>query len=188
MDPQRQLSLAPSLRPRTKHGGEHAKGRRKLFRPLATRRPLHLSFKSSRARESWSLLRPENAEHVAKILNSTGKRFHVRILESANVGNHLHLVIQGKTLVGIRNFLRTVAAQIATRVTKARKGSPKGKFWDALVFSRVVAWGRDFREVCAYVYDNHLEGAGLWYFMRKYGGKPPGYRVYQRPRGLESPT
>ncbi len=173
MPRQIQFSLAPSLRPRSQHGGLSAKGRRKLARPLATRRPLHVIFKSLRARGEWSLLRRPNAKVVASTLAAAASRFHVRILESANVGNHLHLVIQGKTRIGIQNFLRTVSAQIATRISDARKGNPKGKFWDSLVFSRVLAWGRDVKQVRAYVYDNHLEGAGLWYFMRKHGGSPP---------------
>ncbi|MEK7689490.1 MAG: hypothetical protein AAB425_00560, partial [Bdellovibrionota bacterium] len=42
-------TLAPEFRARKKHGGYESKGRRKVFRPLVTKRPLHVTFKSSLA-------------------------------------------------------------------------------------------------------------------------------------------
>ena len=36
----------------------------------------------------------------------------------------------------------------------------KGKFWDLLVFSRIVEWGKAFRIVMAYVLQNELEANG----------------------------
>ncbi|MEK7689529.1 MAG: transposase, partial [Bdellovibrionota bacterium] len=116
------------------HGGDESKGRRKVFRPLATKRPLHITFKSSRAIGGWSLLRKPNAASTASIISKASRQFHVQIRRSANVGNHLHLVIQAKTRRGIQDFLRTVGAQIAASVTGERKGRTDGKFWDSRVF------------------------------------------------------
>lgn len=47
-------------------------------------------------------------------------------------------------------------------MTGARKGDRKAKFWDALAYSRVVAWGRDYFNSYYYVIQNELESLGVW--------------------------
>ncbi|MCM2279415.1 MAG: hypothetical protein NDJ89_15175, partial [Oligoflexia bacterium] len=51
---------------------------------------------------------------------------------------------------------------IARTITGARKGVRKGRFWDALAYSRVVTWGRELKNVSIYVIMNELEGQGIW--------------------------
>ncbi|MCM2280197.1 MAG: hypothetical protein NDJ89_19185, partial [Oligoflexia bacterium] len=51
---------------------------------------------------------------------------------------------------------------IARTITGARKGVRKGRFWDALAYSRVVTWGRELKNVSIYVIMNELEGLGIW--------------------------
>ena len=47
-------------------------------------------------------------------------------------------------------------------VTGARKGHAlKSIFWDHLVYTRIVRFGRDFDGVAAYVLKNLWEGAGI---------------------------
>jgi hypothetical protein len=45
-------------------------------------------------------------------------------------------------------------------VTKAKKGKKKGKFWDALSFTRVIHWGRDFKDLTTYFIKNEIESFG----------------------------
>src|SRR4051794_38664482 len=91
-----QLSLfAPDIHAeltRTAHGGVLRRGRRKLERPVSTRRPMHVVLTSHRARGCWSLRRHERV--VREALRTMARRFGVRVYDSANVGSHLHLLIR----------------------------------------------------------------------------------------------
>src|SRR5438067_2011953 len=162
----RQLSLikAPSL----EFGGSLAKqGKRKQARPIDPKRALHVSFKAENAKES--LLSATHVKEVEKIVRQAGERFQVKVYRYGNSGNHLHLLIKGRTRAGIQNFLRTAAALIARRVLQAKKGQPKGRYWSELVFSKVISWGREFRYAVDYVETNMLEGLGVCFtWQRQY--------------------
>lgn len=75
MSRQTQLSFkhAPAFRKhfRTEHGGSLYKGRRKETRPLASKRPMHVVFRSSRARGAWSFLHSDNRASVEKLARDT---------------------------------------------------------------------------------------------------------------------
>lgn len=154
----KQLSFLP--RHSLEHGGDTRRGKRKIARPLDPKRPIHLTLRSSRARGSLSLLRPAHRGPIERLLHATAKRRGLRILRFANVGNHLHLVVQIRTRRGFQAFLREITGKIATLVTGAVKGSPSGPFWDHLAWSRVVSWGHELKHVFAYLLKNMLEAEG----------------------------
>jgi REP element-mobilizing transposase RayT len=153
------------------HGGALSIGRAKSARPIATKKPMHVILRSSRAKGEWSLLR--RSKEIESILERTAKRFHIRVYRSANVGNHIHLFIQARRRADFQNFLRVLPQAIAFLITQARKGNSVGKFWDALAFSRIIEWGRDWRAAVNYVEKNVLEGKGIprdrvdWWFGLK---------------------
>ena len=146
---------------RTRHGGGERAGRRKTARPVATKRPMHLTLRASRATGATSMLRPACCHHISAIVAKFADPNDVRVLRFANVGNHLHLVVQAKTRAGFQNYLRTIAGLIARVATGAVKGRASGKFWDELAFSRVIAWGRDLKRTLDYVLGNAMEGLGV---------------------------
>lgn len=146
---------------RLEHGGSLRAGRRKLARPIDTKRPLHLVLRSSRARGELSFLRKRNRSKVEALLRRYARRFHVKIYDLANAGNHLHVVLRAQSRQGFQNFLRTVSAMIARAVTGAKKGVKAGRFWDALAYTRVVEWGRSFVAMRAYLSRNRLEAIGF---------------------------
>src|SRR5271156_4845013 len=90
---------------RTEHGGALRAGKRKLARPVATKRPMHLVMRSTRARAGWSMASTTNSPRIHAIVFGSADRFRVQILRFANVGNHLHLVVQAKTRGGFQAFL-----------------------------------------------------------------------------------
>jgi hypothetical protein len=95
------------------------------------------------------------------MLRRFAKRYGIRVYGFANAGNHLHLVVRTYSRLALQDFLRTFAGVTARRLTGARKGRPVGRFWDLLAYSRIVAWGRDYLGVRAYIAINETEGAGL---------------------------
>ena len=59
-------------------------------------------------------------------------------------------------------------------VTGARKCIPlEGRFWDQRVYSKIVSWGREFKNLEQYFIKNMFEAAGL--LTRK--AKAAGLRV-----------
>jgi len=142
---------------RTEHGGDVGRGRRKLERPVSTRRPMHLVLTSRRARGPWSLRKHDRV--VRDVLRSMARRFDIRIYDFANVGSHLHLVVRARRRDAFQGFLRSFAGVVARRVTGARRGCPSGPFFSGLTWSRVVSWGRDYLGLRHYVFRNQIEGA-----------------------------
>jgi len=147
---------------RTVHGGAHAVGRRKSVRPFSSKRPIHLTMRSSWAQGHYSLRRAENQEFIRAAVTRLAAKWGVKVYKLSINSNHLHFVVRGKTRCGFQNFLRVLAGQIACFVTKAKKGiALKKRFWDLPAFTRLAEWGKAFHVAKRYVFRNCLEAAGL---------------------------
>jgi hypothetical protein len=122
------------------HGGLLRRKRKgRGARPLAAKESMHLILKSSKAKGEWSFKRRENAFKIKCIFEKFAKKYHVRILSIANVGNHLHLHIQLFYRRGYVPFIRAVTSAIAMAITKrSRWNKIKVKFWDYRPFTRVI--------------------------------------------------
>jgi len=139
----------PSFGPEVEaqHGGPTRTGQRKTSRPLEPSLPLYLALRSSRARGKWSLQRPTTEARINEILRELAQRHGVKVFEYANGGDQIHLVLRARSRPGFQAFLRAFAGLTARLVTGAKKGKPSGKFWDALTYSRVLAWGKEFDQM-----------------------------------------
>ena len=156
------------------HGGEHTQKKRKGKRPFDPKQALHVVLRSSLARGQYSMLRPSHCNHIRNLMDRLKTRWNISVYRYANVGNHLHLLIRAKSREDWQGFIREFSGGIAMIVTGAKKGNglPRSKskdipesakrgFWDYLVFSRIVAFGKDFKGVAEYVLKNLWEGAGV---------------------------
>jgi REP element-mobilizing transposase RayT len=155
----RLLARLPTARDlaRIEHGGDVRRGQRKLERPVSTRRPLHLTLHSTRARGDWSMLRYQ--PQVLGALRECARRTGVRVYDFANVGSHLHLLVRARQRPAFQAFLRSFSGIVARIVTGAKKGKPlrDGPFWRGLAWSRVVTWGREYQTVRRYIFRNRVE-------------------------------
>jgi REP element-mobilizing transposase RayT len=143
---------------RITHGGAGAKGMRKLARPLDRKRPVHLVLKSEHARGALSFLTAKNRVSVERIIRKRALQFAVKIHRKEVMTNHVHIVVSFTNRRLFQNFLRTVAALISREVTGARRGKPFGKrFWQGLLFSRVIFGRRDFKTMAGYLEKNQIE-------------------------------
>ena len=131
-------------------------------------------LRSSKARGELSMLRPRHCNHIRSLLEKLQKRRNVRVYRYANVGNHLHLLIRARRREDWQAFIREFSGGVAMIVSGAKKGaalkrnhaagtpeSAKRGFWDDLVYTRLVTWGRDFKGVAEYVCKNLWEGMGV---------------------------
>jgi REP element-mobilizing transposase RayT len=141
---------------RTRHGGDVRRGKRKLERPVSTRRPMHLVLTSRRASGPLSMRRHDGT--VREVLRRMARRFEIRIYDFANVGSHMHLVLRARRREGFQSFLRSFAGLVARRITGAERGRRRGRFFDGLAWSRVVSWSRDYWGLRNYVFLNQVEG------------------------------
>jgi hypothetical protein len=142
---------------KTTHGGSLALGKRKAKRPFIPKRPVHLVMRSSKARGEWSFLRSSNSKKIHAIIQRQGKKHHVKIYEYVNVGNHLHMKVRGYSREKFQAFLISVTALIARAITGAKKGHGKGKFWDALAFTRILKTSFEEKHLAKYFRANELE-------------------------------
>ncbi len=86
----------------------------------------------------------------------------VKVYRFANSGNHLHLVILPRSRPAFQAFIRAVSGLIARITLKVERGRALGiRFWDARPFTRILAWGRDFRRTSDYLLRNTLEALGF---------------------------
>jgi REP element-mobilizing transposase RayT len=139
---------------RTEHGGDVRRGKRKLERPVSTRRPMHVVLTAAKGRCS---LRSYD-RIVRDVLRGMARRFDVRVYDFANVNSHLHLVVRARRREAFQGFLRSFVGIIARRITGARRGRPCGAVFKGLAWSRLVSWGRDYIGVRHYVFRNQIEG------------------------------
>jgi hypothetical protein len=91
---------------------------------------------------------------------TVSERHNIRIYRFANVGSHVHFLLAAKRREDLRAFLREFAGTVAVLVTGAAKGRPE-RFWDTSPWSKIIEWGRHFRNTASYVLLNVLESSGL---------------------------
>lgn len=140
-------------RPADKFGGTLLTSHPKTARPLDSKLPLHLVL---RARES-TLRTPKNFGKISAILRSTAEKYGVRIFGSANVGNHIHIVLKIADRKKWSAFIRELTGRMAFTARSARPG----RFWIHRPFTRIIrSWKKAFRSVLDYVYLNQLEAEG----------------------------
>jgi REP element-mobilizing transposase RayT len=143
------------------HGGEHAIGKRKTARPFSSKGPIHIVMSSSKAKGQMGLGNSKNAKSVAAIVKNRAKASDITIYRFSNNGDHLHILVKSKRKRDFQIFLRTVAGHIAQMMTKAHRGAPKGRFWDAAAFTRLADSQSTHENLKESVLQNLYEAAGV---------------------------
>lgn len=137
------------------HGGH--KSNAKCKRPFVPNKWMHITHRSGRAIGFWSLLSFKNKIFVKSLVAGTAKKYFVTVGDFVNMGDHLHLKIKAKRREDLQNFLRVIAAQIARHVMNAKKGLASGRFWDGLIYSRVLLSAFEELGLKGYFQGNRIE-------------------------------
>jgi REP element-mobilizing transposase RayT len=156
------------------HGGSLSVGKRRSRRSLSTKQPIHITLRSDIAYGTRSLLKHKRL--IEETCKKAANLFEIKIYKMAICGNHLHLLIRGKTREDLQNFFRVLSGHVAQQIlekvplsaTEANKTrfqrccrKNKRKFWSLLTYSRIISWGREFKVVSKYIVQNTLEALGL---------------------------
>ena len=136
-------------------GGEKLRKRRKTKRPLVPGKVHHVVFKSSKAKGRLSFL--AHRLFVASLLKEKSRKFYVEVQDFVNMGNHLHLKVRFKDRHRFGQFLKSFAGTLARHITGARKGKAFGRFWDGLVFTRILLSSLEELGLRAYFEGNHRQ-------------------------------
>lgn len=128
----------------------------RVARPLSTKAPIHLILKSTQAKGRLSFSTPTNRKLILALLMKTSRKWGVQVIQFANVGNHLHLMIKLGNLRTYKPFICALTGGIP-RHLKWRGG----KFWNYRPFTRVVQGLRALLTLRDYLVVNQLEGGGV---------------------------
>jgi len=135
-------------------GGSLLLGKRKSKRPLSTRHPLHLVLKSVEK----GLFSPGNRSLEA-LIQKTAHEFNIQLYEKALNWSHIHLLIRIRSREDYVKFIRALTSRITERIRKSR---PQIETIFALrPFTRILSWGRDFKQALHYLIQNQMEARGL---------------------------
>jgi hypothetical protein len=186
------------------YGGEDhgTKYRKNEKRPFDAEKSMHITMRSKYAHGEFSMLHPKHAKHIKLIVFRAGRRHYVEVKKFVNVGNHLHLHVQTKSLkpfiarTHLSAFLREVGGLAARVVTGAKKGQPsrlktiaiqneladiqnsqkrrgpgrppsptghvqRRKFWDSLVWTRVVNSWSELKRLATYLRKNEVDACNV---------------------------
>jgi REP element-mobilizing transposase RayT len=160
----KQLSL---LKATKTFGGDLLKRKRKGFRPLNSKRPLHLVLRSQAVLKLGSFHKHNRL--VKTLLATYSKKYNLRVYDVAICTNHIHLVVRFGDRGEFQNFLRVFCGQVAQKIS-----STKG-FWLHRPFTRILEWGKDFKQALKYVTQNELEAHGIIHYQvrkTRYRGPP----------------
>lgn len=157
------ISQDPRLRIMKQFGGTLLKkSHAKIARPISTKHAMHVVLRSSQARGEWSMRAHKNRKHIENILKAQAQRFGVKLLEFANGGDHLQMVLRIPDRDSFHSFLRTVSGMIAMKVSdSAKTRALKTKFWDFRPWTRVVEWTQGVSLAVDDLIHQHLEKIGL---------------------------
>jgi len=154
----KQLNFLKTLNVSTKKSyGGNTKGKRKIARPISTKKWSHLVLKSHKAKGVFSLLASQNSLKVKAIIKKQSSKHGIQIADLVNMGNHIHLKVRPQSRIGFQRFLKSTTALIARAVTGARKGFKFGKFWDGLAFTRVIESSYELFQLRGYFEANRVE-------------------------------
>lgn len=134
----------------------------KRARPFSSKCAMHLVFKSTKAVGRNSFRHSRNYDFVQKQIRKVSDRYSVKRHKTANVGNHLHLLVTAPNRAAFIKFTRRLAAVIACGILGGARARPREKFWTGRPFSRVVSGGpKAFWRAESYVILNELEAVGI---------------------------
>jgi len=152
----RQMSL---IKHSNSFGGELLKGKRKTYRPLSSKRPLHLVLKSQEVLKMGSFMKHKKL--TERLINIYAKKFNITIYDYAICSNHIHFTLRFFGQREFQNFLRLLCGQIAQQI-QGLGGMARASrsFWLHRPFTRVIHWGRDFKRTLNYMAVNWFEADG----------------------------
>ena len=135
-------------------GGSLLSGKRKTRRPLSTKKPIHLILKSTHK----GIFNPGNRS-LDKLIRSQCEKFGIRIYDLALNWSHVHLLIRIQDRGDYVKFIRSLTSIIAAKIRSFKTECTK--IFTLRPFTRIINWGKDFKNTLSYQILNQLEALGF---------------------------
>ena len=143
-------------------GGSSRIGFRKTVRPFDPKLPLHVVLRSEKALGKYSLNNPNYTAKIESLVYNLAIENKIKIYNFVISKNHLHLLIMSKDKIKLQNYFRELSSKIALLVY-----SGLSKFWTSQVYTKLLTWGRQFKNVQTYLSQNNLESLGGYPLPKK---------------------
>src|SRR5690348_11102219 len=114
----KQLNLLKLPRNSKFFGGALLVGRRKSLRPLDSNQAMHVVIKSQWSHGKNSFLNRDNYLPVKTLIDTTSRKYGIRIYKVAIASNHIHIILRSKRRWLYRAFISSLTGQIAQHVMK----------------------------------------------------------------------
>ncbi len=139
---------------------------RKSRRPFDSKQALHVVLKSDQCRPDWNFTHPLARLKIIEMARALAKKSGLKLYKIAVVHNHIHLLMHAKRRHAVSDFLRSFAGVLAKRMRKwaqAKRIGIQGQvtFWSARPYTRLVKFGRQWRNVLKYLEKNRQEAIGF---------------------------
>ena len=135
-------------------GGSLLLGRRKSKRPLSTKHPLHLILKANQK----GLFNPGN-RLLENLIRSQCAKFNIQVFDFALNWSHIHLLIRIRDRQDYIKFIRSLTSILASKIRQSKPDLTE--IFTLRPFTRIITWGRDFRNALSYQVLNQLESLNL---------------------------
>ena len=149
-------------------GGSLLIGVRKNARMLSTKKPIHAILKSSGSR----FFNPGNRS-IETLIYSHAAKYKIKIHRVSLNWSHVHMIIMIPSRDAYKAFIRTLTAAIVRAVSKIAGKVLKGIF-DLRPYTRILEWGRDYKNVMEYHDLNDIEARGYVKRAKKSKAKKKG--------------
>lgn len=130
---------------------------RKVERPLDPNKAVHVTMRSVVCTKGITLRK--HTAGINKYILKFSEKFAVRVYKHSVNSNHIHIVMRVKDRKQFVDFIRALSGSIALKMKL--KYNIVQDFWQERPFTRLVSWGRDFQNVCKYIFKNFKETVGF---------------------------
>jgi REP element-mobilizing transposase RayT len=170
----RQISFEFSNNYKREFGGSLIIGKRKNKRPISTKHPLHIVLKASEKK----LFKPHNSS-LENLIRAQAKKFNIQLYELALNWSHIHLLVRIYERKDYIQFIRSLTSILVQKIKAVRP--ELNKIFNLRPFTRIISWGRDFKNALNYQILNQLESFGLIKRKKKSIPKKPERRKQAQP-------
>ncbi len=139
-------------------GGQLLQRKRKSKRPLSTKSAIHLVIKSEKAKGNLSFVNHQSV--IIKAISAISKKWNIKVHDQAVNFNHVHFVIRINSESDYRSWIRELTAEIV-RLLSVKTGIKLTQFFSLRPWTRILHWGRDFKNAMEYLILNKMEVVGL---------------------------
>lgn len=139
-------------------GGQALQGKRKSKRPLSVKSAIHLVIKSEKAKGVLSFVSYQSV--IDKAISAISKKWNITVYDKAVNFDHVHFVIKIKSESDYRSWIRELTSEIV-RLISVRTGIKLTQFFSLRPWTRILNWGRDFKNAQNYLVLNQMEVVGL---------------------------